>query len=383
LLNAVLQNSRILIIEDQQENITLLQKLLVRAGFANHRSVTESCEAITAFREYCPDLVFLDLHMPCPDGFEILRQLHSLIPQQTYLPIVVLTAELSQPAKQKALCLGAKDFITRPFDNIEIILRINTLLGTRLLNRELEQQNQILDERVRERTLDLENAQVEILHRLALVAEHRDDTTGAHTLRVGELAALLGRSIRLPEPQVQLIRMAAPLHDLGKIGIRDKILLKPAKLTAEEYELVKTHTIIGARILSGSKFPILQLAEKIALYHHERWDGTGYCGLQSEEIPVEARIVAIADAYDVLTHRRPYKEAWSAPAAIAEIRSQSGRQFDPQLVSKFTELLRRDVESGCGTPTPCVIPDLRIAILPDEHYPHAELGRAAPSVGTL
>jgi putative two-component system response regulator len=338
LLNAVLRNSRILIIEDQQDNVILLQKVLLRAGFAYCRAITESCEAIAAFDQYRPDLVLLDLHMPGPDGFEILHQLNLLIPQQTYLPIAILTAELSQAAEDKALFLGAKDFITRPFDNTEIQLRIEILLGTRLQQRELEQQNQLLDEKVCERTQELENAQIEILHRLALVAEHRDDTTGSHTLRVGELAALLGQSIHLPEQHVRLIRLAAPLHDLGKIGIPDNILLKAEKLTAEEYELIKAHTVIGARILSGSNFPILQLAEKIALYHHERWDGSGYSGLRSEAVPVEARIVSIADTYDVITH-----------------------QFDPHLVSVFADplgpsgisVLSRAV--GCRHPAPSQI----------------------------
>jgi putative two-component system response regulator len=189
---------------------------------------------------------------------------------------------------------------------------------------------------------DLERAQIEILHRLVRAIEHRDDDTGRHTHRVGELAALIARSLDFPKDRVELIRIAAPLHDVGKVGIPDKILLKPEKLTAEEYETIKTHTKIGSAILSGSRLPFLQLAEKIALYHHERWDGNGYWGVRSESIPVEARIVSIADTFDVLTHRRPYKHAWSVHDAVAEINSQSGRQFDPHLVDVFTRVVCSD-----------------------------------------
>ncbi len=197
----------------------------------------------------------------------------------------------------------------------------------------------LLDKLARERTQCLENSQIDSLFRLASAAESRDGDSDSHPRRVGELAALIGSSLNFPEYRVELIRIAASLHDIGKIGISDKILLKPEKLTADEYEKIKTHTTIGSAILSGSQFPCLQLAEKIALFHHERWDGNGYWRVQSEAIPEEARIVSIADAFDVLTHRRPYKQAWSVCNAVAEIRSQSGRQFDPCLVDVFTRCI--------------------------------------------
>jgi putative two-component system response regulator len=190
-------------------------------------------------------------------------------------------------------------------------------------------------ERARERTRFAENTQSDTLRRLTSVAELCDGDAGGHPHRVGELAAWIGSSLNLPEHRVELIRIAASLHDIGKIGIPDEILLKPGKLTADEYEKIKAHTTIGSAILSGSRFPSLQLAEKIALYHHERWDGTGYWGIHAGAIPVEARIVSIADTFDVLTHQRPYKQAWSVSDAVAEIKSQSGRQFDPRLVDVF------------------------------------------------
>ena len=342
MLTAIPQTGRILIIDDSADHNLLLQTMLSNAGHTDSRTVTDSREAMPAFGDFRPDLVLLDLHMRGQDGFEILRQLSLRIPPQSYLPIIVLTADPSQESKQKALSLGAADFITKPFDDVGAVLRINAVLKEHFLHGDLEERNRILDKRVRERTQDLENAQLELLHRLALAAEYRDDNTGSHTHRVGDLAAILALSVGFSETYAQLIRMAAPLHDLGKIGIPDRILLTPEKLTAEEYELIRTHTIIGARMLSGSKFPVLQLAEKIALYHHERWDGEGYGGLRSEAIPVEARIVSVADAFDVLTHERPYKRAWQVHDAVAEINSQRGRQFDPHLVDAFTELLRSD-----------------------------------------
>ena len=177
--------------------------------------------------------------------------------------------------------------------------------------------------------------QSELLLHLAVAAEFRDDNTGRHTQRVGWLAGELARTIGLPQDSVELIREAAPLHDIGKIGIPDHLLLKPGKLTPEEYDYVKLHTKIGGAILAGSKFPVLRLAEKIALYHHERWDGGGYCGLGGEDIPLEARIVTLADTFDVITHDRPYKKAASEEYALSVLVSEKGRQMDSRLVDAF------------------------------------------------
>lgn len=199
---------------------------------------------------------------------------------------------------------------------------------------------EILEYKVRERTADLEEAQLEILERLALAAEFRDDETGLHTQRVGRTSAILARAIGLPEEQVDLIQQAAPLHDVGKLGIPDGILRKPGKLTAEEFEVMKTHTSIGAQILSGSRFPILQMAEEIALTHHERWDGTGYMGLAGERIPLSGRIVTLADVFDALTNDRIYRKAVPLEDALAEIELQRGRHFDPELTDAFLERTR-------------------------------------------
>jgi len=273
--------------------------------------------------------------MPHLDGFAVMRQLEPYIPKGAFVPILVLTAELLPAVKQTALSIGAKDFLTKPFDTVEVLLRIQNLLETRCLYVKLQHLNETLEAKVEERTRELEDAQFEMLELLARAAEFRDDDTGQHTQRVGQLAGILARAAGVPEKQCELIRQAAKLHDIGKIGIPDSILLKPGKLVAAEYAQMKFHTAWGAKILAASHFPIIQMAADIAMHHHEKWDGTGYNGLSGEEIPLPARIVALADVFDVLTHARPYKNAWPLDEALTEIRSQSSRLFDPNLVEIF------------------------------------------------
>lgn len=203
----------------------------------------------------------------------------------------------------------------------------------------LQGQSELLEQTVRDRTQALEEARVETLQRLAVAAEYRDDDTHQHTERVGRTAALIARQLGLSQDTVALIRRAAPLHDIGKIGVSDAILLKPGKLTPEEFRLMQEHVSIGARILTGGKFAVLQLAREIALTHHERWDGTGYSsGLSREAIPLSGRIVAVADVFDALTHDRPYKEAWPLEDAVTEIERLAGRHFDPEVVKAFAAL---------------------------------------------
>jgi putative two-component system response regulator len=330
-----LKNARILIVDDQEPNIRLLQRFLTPAGYVNLKSITDPRTVLDVYQEFQPDLILLDLHMPHLNGLAVMKLLKLRIPADAYLPILVLTADVLAKTKQEALSTGAKDFLTKPFDGIEVLLRIHNLLETRFLYIELQLYNETLETKVRERTRELEEAQGEMLERLAHASESRDDDTGRHTQRVGELSAALARAAGVPEERCALIRRAATLHDIGKIGIPDGILLKPGKLTTEEFAQMKTHTKIGADILGGSHFPMLQLAEEIALYHHEKWDGTGYYGIAGEAIPLAARIVMVADVFDVLTHARPYKEAWTIEEALAEIEDKKGRMFDPRLAELF------------------------------------------------
>jgi putative two-component system response regulator len=334
------KHARILIVDDEPANVELLRRVLERAGFTRIESTNDPREVTDQYVRLRPDLILLDLHMPHMSGLEVMDDLNR-IAEASYLPILMLTGDISQEARQEALSRGAKDFLAKPFHTHEILLRIGTLLETRFLYLQIQSQNQILEAKVRERTRELEAAQIEIIERLARAAEFRDDNTGQHTERVGQMAALLGKQIGLPDTQVALIRRAAPLHDVGKIGIPDSILLKQGKLTDEEFDLVKTHTTIGARILSGSRFPILRLAEEIAFNHHERWDGNGYAGVSRESIPLVGRIVAVADVFDALTQKRPYKAAWPVGEAVAEIERQRARQFDPSLVDAFIRIIER------------------------------------------
>jgi putative two-component system response regulator len=201
-----------------------------------------------------------------------------------------------------------------------------------------------LEAKVRERTRDLEESRLEVLERLSRAAEFRDDDTGQHTQRVGRVAALLMQALGLPADEVELIRRAAPLHDVGKIGIADTILLKPGKLTPEEWAVMRTHTTLGGRILGQSRSPLLRLAEQIALTHHESWDGSGYpAGLSGDAIPLSGRVVTVADVFDALTHERPYKRAWPQAEAAEEISQQSRRRYDPRVVEAFLGLLRQGV----------------------------------------
>jgi putative two-component system response regulator len=327
--------ARILIVDDQESNVRLLEKILKRAGYANLSSIQDPRQVLGQFMEHPPDLVLLDLNMPHLDGFAVMRQLGPHIPEGEYVPILVLTADILPPARQMALSIGAKDFLTKPFDAAEVLLRIHNLLETRCLYVKLQGLNESLEAKVRERTRELEEAQFEMLERLARAAEFRDDDTGQHTQRVGQMAGIVARAAGLPEQQCELIRQAAKLHDIGKIGIPDNILLKPGRLLPEESAHMKSHTAWGAKILAASRFPVIQLAAEIAMYHHEKWDGGGHHGMSGEQIPLAARIVTLADVFDVLTHARPYKKAWPLEDALAEIKSQSGRLFDPKLVEMF------------------------------------------------
>lgn len=337
----LLATSRILIIDDQPANVALLEGILEEQDFNCYLSVMDSREALSVFLQYLPDLILLDLQMPFLDGFEVMKQLRACIAPDDFLPILVLTADITPEAKRRALTEGALDFLTKPFDAMEVALRITNLLRTRSLHLQLQGQNHLLDQKVRERTAELEAAQLEILERLALAAEYRDDDTGQHTRRVGDTAAQIAQALGWAAKDVELMRRAAPLHDVGKIAISDSILLKPGPLMPVELERMKMHTQLGAKILSGGRFPLLRLAEQIALTHHERWDGSGYLGLCHDNIPMAGRIVAVADVFDALISERPYKKAWPLKEAINEIEAQSGRQFDPRVVEAFLKGIRR------------------------------------------
>ena len=335
----LLHPSRILVVDDQEANALLLQAVLVQAGYTAVETMTNSLAVVRRCTEAPPDLLLLDWHMPGRGGPEILAEIHFLTDEPNWMPVLVLTADIASDTKRRALSLGARDFLTKPIDVAEVLLRVRNLLQTRYLRVELQRHNELLHERVMQRTLQLEDAKVEMLDRLALAAEYRDDETGQHAARIGRTSELLAIALGLDQAEATLIGHAARLHDIGKIGIADALLLKPGKYTAEEIAAMELHPTIGARILSGSNNELLMMAEQIAFTHHERWDGRGYpSGLAGEAIPLPGRIVSVADVFDALTHRRPYKEPWPVGVAVREILGEAGAKFDPRVAEAFSGL---------------------------------------------
>jgi putative two-component system response regulator len=326
------RRGRILIVDDEPANVGLLTRILQREGYTDVLGITDSRQAPGLVEEFRPDLILLDLRMPGLDGFGVLEAIKPHLTNGNYLPVLTLTADASDQMKQAALSRGSKDFLAKPFNPIEVLLRIQNLLELRFLYLHLETA-------VRDRTRELEEAQIEIVERLARAAEFRDEDTARHTRRIGDVAAQLGRAIGLDETHVDLIRRAAPLHDVGKIATPDGILLKPGPLTPEEWQIMRQHAAIGSHMLAGGSSVLMQVAERIARSHHERWDGSGYPdGLAGEAIPIEARLVAVADVLDALTHERPYRAAWPLAKVLALIESNRGTHFDPRIVDALLAL---------------------------------------------
>ena len=339
------RSARIFIVDDEPTNVMLLKRMLEADKFECVQSATDPREALQLCSEDPPDLLMLDLMMPHLDGYMMLERLRAAWGDER-VPILVLTADSSREACRRALSLGASDFVTKPIDRLEVLLRARNLLEARMLDRQLRQVNAQLEARVAQRTRDLErinrdlqDSQAEALEKLAQAAEFRDDDTGDHIRRVGDAARQLALELGLSAHEADLIGRAAPLHDIGKIAISDAILLKPSRLTTEEFDVMKTHANMGAALLSHSHSPLMQRAEIIARTHHERFDGSGYpLGLKGEEIPLEGRIATVIDVFDALTHARPYKKAWTIEAALAEISKCAGTHFDPCVTEAFMRL---------------------------------------------
>ena len=335
--------ARILIIDDEESNVRLLERVLARAGYEDVASTTNSVDAHSLQMQFKPDLVLLDVHMSGKDGFQVLEEIVAQRGDSERVPVLMITADGSAEAKRRALALGAKDFLNKPFDPAEVLLRIRNILETHFLYRKLRRQNIELEQKVTERTRELEQSQLEVLDRLAAAVEFRDDATGNHTKRVAQISAMLGGAIGLESATLELVIRAAPLHDIGKVGIPDNILLKAGPLTGEEFEVMKTHTVIGARMLSKGRSELVRFSQRIARSHHEWWDGSGYPDrVSGKSIPLEARIVAAADFLDALTHDRPYRPAWGIDDTLAEIKRRSGSHFDPTIANALLGINWRD-----------------------------------------
>ena len=333
------QAAHIVVIDDEPANLRLLSTMLERAGFQTVTALTDARELAPLIVESPVDLVITDLHMPLCDGFGVLDILTPLINLER-LPVLVVTADGSPDARQRALTRGAKDFVTKPFDTIEVMLRVRNLLESRMLFQDLRKQNRTLLEAASGRTRELESTRIEIIERLALAAEYRDDETSQHNRRVGDLSARLAEAIGWTREDAGLLRRAAGLHDVGKIGIPDALLRKPGALTESEVRVMRTHAAIGARILGGSHIPLLQLAETVAISHHERWDGTGYPrGLMGSAIPLAGRIVAVVDAFDAITSHRPYRAARPVHVAMQVLREQYDRHYEGRLIEALERIV--------------------------------------------
>lgn len=336
--------AKVLIVDDQPANVKLLEKILEAAGYQHVMTTTDSREVEPLYREHRFDLILLDIRMPHLDGFEVLQRLQE-VEHDSYIPVLVLTAQNDAETKLKALKAGAKDFVTKPFDRNEVLLRIANMLEVRLLHNQVTDQNRLLDQKVRERTRELKETRMEIIRRLGRAAEFRDNETGLHIIRMSKFSQTMALEVGMDEDMAELLLNASPMHDIGKIGIPDRILLKPGKLDAEEWEIMKSHSTIGAEILSGHDSELMLMAREIALNHHEKWDGSGYPhGLKGEDIPLVGRIVAISDVFDALTSERPYKKAWPVEEAVAEINRGAGHHFDPALVEAFNKVLPQVLE---------------------------------------
>lgn len=339
-----LSTIKLLLVDDEANCTKLMEAFLRQAGFSRISVTNDSRQALELYQQIKPDLVALDMRMPHLDGFEVMRQLRQVIPAGEYVPILIVTGEADASTKHKALAEGANDFLNKPVDAMEVVLRIKNQLEARRLHQQVRMHNEHLEAQVRLRTKVVEQTQFDLLNRLVLASEYRYDAKGAHAWRVGRVAMLLAEMKGLPPDQVDMIKKTAPLHDVGKIGVRDAIILKEGAYEPAEWETMKTHTKIGSKILSDSRSALLIMAREIALTHHERWDGKGYHGLKETQTPLAGRIVALADSFDVMTHACSYKTPLSLRDARAEIERHAGTQFDPELTALFLTLIDREGE---------------------------------------
>ncbi len=332
-------DARILIVEDDKVSRKLLTKILSSTGFKNIHAVPHANSLVKLYKELQPDLLILDLNLPGTNGFQAMQRLREDHPD-AFLPVLVISSDDEEHIHLRALASGAKDFLGKHYNRAKVLVRCRNLIETHLLYKELLGKNQELDDKVLERTRELRDSRLDVIRRLGYAAECRDSDTGDHIIRMSRFCACLARAMGMSDEECDLVLATTPLHDVGKIAIPDSILLKPGSLTPEEWDVMKTHAIIGGEILSGGDSSFLKMAEEIARTHHERWDGKGYpAGRKGKEIPLVGRICAVCDVFDALTSDRPYKKAWTVDDAVKEIKKMSGAYFDPEVVDTFMAIL--------------------------------------------
>ncbi|WP_320173736.1 HD domain-containing phosphohydrolase [Maridesulfovibrio sp.] len=333
---------KILVVDDEPHNIMLLEGILTKLG----HDVVGAENAVVALekldRTY--DLVLSDVMMPVMNGFEFVEKIRDNTETQN-IPVIMVTTLSQKGDRLKAVEVGANDFITKPIDIVELRVRTESMLRQKAQQDEIKSFESDLNELVESRTLELrealsklDKAHVETIHHLCAAAEYKDEETANHLVRMAEYSRILAEQKGLDKETVQLIHTSSPMHDIGKIGIPDNILLKAGKLTAEEWEVMKSHAVIGGNILSMGSSDYISMGAVIALSHHEKWDGSGYpSGFSGEEIPLPGRICAIADVFDALTSKRPYKEPFSLEKSLEIMKEGRGTHFDPELIDLFFE----------------------------------------------
>ncbi|MGA2032248.1 MAG: HD domain-containing phosphohydrolase [Thermoguttaceae bacterium] len=357
LLGTLSETAKVLIVDDEPINIKVVQKHLKLAGYQHFVTSTDPRPVKAMIAREMPDVILLDIMMPEISGLEILKQVRD-DEKLSFIPIIVLTADDNESTKLQALTLGATDFLGKPVNSAELVVRVRNALLVKMHHDHLKNYAHELECAVQRRTAELAASRLELIHCLGRAAEYRDNETGRHVIRVGCYAGIIARQMGLAGDVVELIEHAAPLHDMGKIGIPDMILLKPGKLSPEEIEIMqkhslygkqtfepmsgdewrtmKAHTFLGEMIMDVASSPIITMAAKIALTHHEKWDGTGYpLGLAGEDIPLAGRITAAADVFDALSSKRPYKPAFPLDRCFAIMEEGRGTHFDPKVLDAF------------------------------------------------
>jgi putative two-component system response regulator len=335
--------ANILIIDDNDGDIVRLRQLLEQDGHAAIRHESDPWKAVDTVSMMRPDVVLVNLDMPALDGFGVMQLLTKETGLDQPVPTILMVKDISDDIRRHALDVGVFDIITKPLQLTQVTMRVRNALEIARVRQEFKSSHHDLEAKVKARTDELEEAQLQLLARLGRAAEYRDDDTGDHTRHVGTLSGRLAEALGVSLGITDMIQRAAPLHDVGKIAIPDKILLKPGPLDPEEMEIMKSHTAIGAEMLSGNH-PLLWLASQIALTHHERWNGEGYPqGLRGEDIPLPGRIVAVADVFDTMTRDRHYRKAWTRQQAVTEIMTQREKQFDPRVVQSFVDVMVEDL----------------------------------------
>ena len=325
----------VLIIDDTEINLILFAALVKKLEDCVPHTFAQARDALTWAQDNNPDLVIVDYMMPDMDGLEFIRVLREM-PERDAVPIVMITANDQKQLRYRALDLGANDFLTKPVDKVEFLARTRNMLQVSDARKQLADRASWLADEVRKATAEILARERETVFRLCKAAEYRDPETGAHILRMAHYSQLIARGLGLSINDQELLLEAAPMHDIGKVGIADKILLKPGRLDAEEFEVMKQHAIYGYELLHGSSSKVLQAGAEIARGHHEKFDGSGYpAGVTGTDIPIFSRIVAVADVFDALTSERPYKKAWTLEAAVDFLVQGSGNHFDPQCVQAF------------------------------------------------